>query len=155
MSPVLARGFFTSTHFLCAASITHRRKVTVISFDIELHTQTTASEPERALLIAVESSNQTWKVQDSLEELASLAETVDVEVVGSVTQKLGHPHPATYVGKGKLEEIKNLREELEYNLVMVDGDLNPNAVWSYPEPSEAAKEIKGRVAFWKGVKVEP
>jgi GTP-binding protein HflX len=125
VSPVLARGFFTSTHFLCAASITHRRKVTVISFDIELHTQTTASEPERALLIAVESSNQTWKVQDSLEELASLAETVDVEVVGSVTQKLGHPHPATYVGKGKLEEIKNLREELEYNLVMVDGDLTP------------------------------
>jgi len=31
--------------------------------------------------------------------------------------------------------------------------MNENAVWYYPEPSEAAREIKGRVAFWKGVKV--
>ena len=68
---------------------------------------------------------QTWSAQDSLEELASLAETVDVEVVGSVSQKLGHPHPATYVGKGKLEEIQALRESLDYNLIMVDGELTP------------------------------
>jgi GTP-binding protein HflX len=46
-------------------------------------------------------------------------------VVGSVTQRLAHPHPATYVGKGKLEEIKNLREELGYDLVMIDGELSP------------------------------
>ena len=44
--------------------------------------------------------------------------------------------------------------EAHYYSVMVNGDLNPNAVWYYPEPSEAAREIKGRVAFWKGVKVE-
>lgn len=64
-------------------------------------------------------------MEDSLEELASLAETVDVEVVGSVTQKLAHPHPATYVGKGKLEEIKALRDELDYNMLLIDGDLSP------------------------------
>ncbi|CAN5663197.1 DUF427 domain-containing protein [soil metagenome] len=40
-----------------------------------------------------------------------------------------------------------------YNL-LVNGDANPDAVWYYPEPKEAAAEIKGRVAFWKGVKVE-
>ncbi|MED5619661.1 DUF427 domain-containing protein [Ideonella sp. BN130291] len=39
-----------------------------------------------------------------------------------------------------------------YNL-LVDGDANPDAVWYYPEPKEAAAEIKGRVAFWKGVQV--
>lgn len=39
-----------------------------------------------------------------------------------------------------------------YDLV-VDGNTNKNAVWYYPEPSEAAKQIKGRVAFWKGVQV--
>ena len=50
---------------------------------------------------------------------------MDVEVVGSVTQKLGHPHPGTYVGKGKLEEIKELRAQLDYDLVMVDGELTP------------------------------
>jgi uncharacterized protein (DUF427 family) len=39
-----------------------------------------------------------------------------------------------------------------YNLE-VDGKENPDAVWYYAEPSEAAKEIKGRVAFWKGVQI--
>ena len=40
-----------------------------------------------------------------------------------------------------------------YYSLFVNGDMNENAVWYYPEPSEAAREIKGRVAFWKGVKV--
>jgi uncharacterized protein (DUF427 family) len=35
----------------------------------------------------------------------------------------------------------------------VDGKINENAVWYYAEPSEAAKEIKNRVAFWKGVQI--
>lgn len=41
-----------------------------------------------------------------------------------------------------------------YYDVAVDGKVNPNAAWYYPAPSEAAKEIGGYVAFWKGVKVE-
>ena len=40
-----------------------------------------------------------------------------------------------------------------YYSLLVNGEMNPDAVWYYPEPSEAAA-IKGRVAFWKGVKVE-
>ena len=43
--------------------------------------------------------------------------------------------------------------QAHYYSLMVDGEMNENAVWYYPEPSEAAREIKGRVAFWKGVKV--
>ena len=43
--------------------------------------------------------------------------------------------------------------QAHYYSLMVNGDLNPDAVWYYPEPSEAAKQIKGRVAFWKGVRV--
>jgi uncharacterized protein (DUF427 family) len=41
-----------------------------------------------------------------------------------------------------------------YYSLFVNGEMNPDAVWYYPEPSEAASQIKGRVAFWKGVKVE-
>ena len=41
-----------------------------------------------------------------------------------------------------------------YYSLMVNGEMNPDAVWYYPEPSEAARDIKGRVAFWKGVTVE-
>ena len=40
-----------------------------------------------------------------------------------------------------------------YHSLLVNGDLNPDAVWYYPEPLEAAAEIKGRMAFWKGVRV--
>ena len=43
--------------------------------------------------------------------------------------------------------------QAHYYSLLVDGDLNPDAVWYYPEPLEAAAEIKGRVAFWKGVQV--
>lgn len=41
-----------------------------------------------------------------------------------------------------------------YDLV-VDGEVNPAAAWYYPKPKEAAKEIAGHLAFWKGVTVEP
>ena len=44
--------------------------------------------------------------------------------------------------------------EAHYHSLMVNGDVNPDAVWYYPNPSEAAQQIKGRVAFWKGVTVE-
>jgi uncharacterized protein (DUF427 family) len=40
-----------------------------------------------------------------------------------------------------------------YYTLVVDGQTNPDAVWYYAEPKEAAKEIRGRVAFWKGVEV--
>ena len=40
-----------------------------------------------------------------------------------------------------------------YYDVVVDGKVNPNAAWYYPDPSNAANEIKNHVAFWKGVSV--
>jgi uncharacterized protein (DUF427 family) len=43
--------------------------------------------------------------------------------------------------------------EAHYNNVVVDGQVNANAAWFYPEPKEAAAQIKGRVAFWNGVQV--
>jgi len=44
--------------------------------------------------------------------------------------------------------------EASYFNVVADGQTNKDAAWYYPEPKDAAKEIKGRVAFWKGVRVE-
>ena len=44
--------------------------------------------------------------------------------------------------------------EASYFNVVADGQVNKDAAWYYPEPKDAAKEIKGHVAFWKGVKVE-
>ena len=42
-----------------------------------------------------------------------------------------------------------------YYDVVVDGKVNKDAAWYYPDPKAAAKNIAGYVAFWKGVKVEP
>jgi uncharacterized protein (DUF427 family) len=44
--------------------------------------------------------------------------------------------------------------EASYYDVLVDGQVNKDAAWYYPETKPAADEIKGRVAFWRGVKVE-
>ena len=41
-----------------------------------------------------------------------------------------------------------------YYHVAVDGELNRDAAWYYPEPKEAARNVTGRIAFWKGVQVE-
>ncbi len=40
-----------------------------------------------------------------------------------------------------------------YYSIEVDGKVNPDAAWYYREPSEMAKDIKGRIAFWKGVQI--
>ncbi len=40
-----------------------------------------------------------------------------------------------------------------YYTIVVDGKENPNAAWYYPQPKDAAKQIKGYIAFWKGVQV--
>ena len=44
--------------------------------------------------------------------------------------------------------------EAHYYDLVVDGLENPNAVWFYPDPKPAAADIRGRVAFWKGVQVQ-
>jgi uncharacterized protein (DUF427 family) len=43
--------------------------------------------------------------------------------------------------------------QANYYSLIVGGDLNPDAVWYYADPKEAAAQIRGRVAFWKGVRV--
>lgn len=43
--------------------------------------------------------------------------------------------------------------QARYHSLMVNGELLPDAVWTYPEPSEAAQAIKGRLAFGKGVQI--
>jgi len=43
--------------------------------------------------------------------------------------------------------------QARYLSLFVKGEMNPDSVWYYPEPEEAAAEIKGRFAFWKGVQI--
>lgn len=107
------------------STVRARKEPPIGTTPFDTDTALQVGDAERALLVAVETHTDSWAAQDSLEELARLAETVDVEVVGSVSQKLRGPHPATYVGKGKLDEIRDLLEPLEYTMVLVDGELSP------------------------------
>jgi GTP-binding protein HflX len=83
--------------------------------------------PERALLVGVKlkSERSGWSVEDSLAELAQLTSTAGVEVGGQVSQNLDSINPATYIGKGKVEEIGDLKEELGCDLVIFDDELSP------------------------------
>ncbi|HEY0928479.1 MAG TPA: GTPase HflX [Gemmatimonas sp.] len=64
-------------------------------------------------------------VDEHLEELARLADTAGAEVVGTLTQQLDRPHPATYLGTGKVEELKLRIQELGATLVIFDDELTP------------------------------
>src|SRR5690606_23258775 len=64
----------------------------------------------------------------SMEELANLAEALDVKVVGQVTQNLERVNPSHYVGKGKIEEIKRFFEETDANLVIFNDELSPSQI---------------------------
>jgi GTPase len=60
-----------------------------------------------------------------LEELARLADTAGAEVVGEVTQLLDRPSPATYLGKGKIEELRHRVADIGATLVIFDDELSP------------------------------
>src|ERR1700736_903549 len=81
---------------------------------------------ERALLIGLEKEGVSkWDLQDSLEELAELANSAGAEVVDTVTQKLQKPTAPYYIGKGKAESIKHSLQHREVTSVIFDDELSP------------------------------
>jgi len=89
-------------------------------------THATAPTRDRAYLVAADLHGALMPARDSLLELAELARTAGAEVVGSTTQRLGHPNVATYVGKGKVQEVLEARKELGANVVVFDDELSPS-----------------------------
>ena len=59
-----------------------------------------------------------------------------------------------YLQPSELTTICPWKGTAHYHHVVVNGKTNQNAAWHYPNPSAEAREIKDRIAFWKGVKVE-
>ena len=89
------------------------------------------AQTEKAVLVGLITQNQNErKTNEYLDELAFLAETAGAEVVTRFTQKLDTPNSVTYVGKGKLQEIKdyllqmNEDEETEIGMVIFDDELS-------------------------------
>ena len=85
---------------------------------------------------------------------ATLAESGDTVVV-----ERNHYFPAgsirrEYFSPSDTRTICPWKGEASYYNVTVDGEVNKDAAWYYPDPKEAAANIKDRIAFWKGVVVE-
>ena len=76
---------------------------------------------ETAVLVSVDTGE--FDVESSLLELAELTKTAGAEVIGEITQKREAPDSATYIGKGKLEELSEFCEMNQPDLIIVDGEL--------------------------------
>ncbi|MGD8485958.1 MAG: GTPase HflX, partial [Chloroflexota bacterium] len=81
-------------------------------------------EREYAFLLAVDTGEDDgWTAEDSLDELASLADTAGAEVVGAEWQRRRHIDPNWYVGKGKAQELREARRETGFTLLIADDEL--------------------------------
>ncbi len=83
--------------------------------------------PETAVLVGVINGQQTEEMAvEYLEELAFLAETAGAEPKAIFTQRLEVPHPKTFIGSGKLNEVKEFVKQEEIDLVIFDDELSPS-----------------------------
>jgi len=78
-----------------------------------------------------------WSLDDSLAELAQLARTAGVRVVGQARQQLSSIRPATYIGKGKVEELSLLAREFDVDVIIFDDELSPGQQRNLEEGLEA------------------
>ncbi len=84
--------------------------------------------PETAIMVGVQvgsASGQLLSLEDSLTELELLADTAGIEVLATLTQNLDSINPRTFIGSGKVEELKLLAEELGVGVVLFDEELSP------------------------------
>lgn len=93
----------------------------------DLFVEGTRAESQRALLVGVEvkGTQEDLSLQESLDELAELAHTAGLTVVGRVSQSLQSIHPATFIGKGKIEEIQEIITFEDVDIVLFDLELSP------------------------------
>lgn len=85
----------------------------------------TALQPEKVVLVAVNDCDNEQAVRESLDELAELVKTAGAETVGHLIQNREKIHSATYIGSGKLVELKNAVEVLHATGIVCDDELSP------------------------------
>src|SRR5690606_20996900 len=108
----------------CSINTSHRKRQQYMR---KTKIYDTALKPETALLVSVitpDISEQNAK--DYLQELEFLVQTAGGEVKGVLTQKLAKPEHATFVGSGKLEEIRQYADAEEIDMIVFDDELSPS-----------------------------
>lgn len=84
--------------------------------------------------------------------------TVVAESNDTVVVEGNHYFPAESLRKdcilpGNAKTMCSWKGQASYYTLFVNGEANPDAIWTYPDPKDAAGKIRGRVAFWKGVTI--
>lgn len=93
----------------------------------KLNQQIAQQENEKVILVAIIRDRQEIReVEEYLDELRFLAETAGLETVATFTQKLPYPDKRTFVGRGKLQEIKEYLTDSEISIVIFDDELSPS-----------------------------
>ena len=82
--------------------------------------------PERCILVGVDTGEGDWTIDSSLDELERLAHTDGAETVARLTQRLDRPSPKTFLGSGKVEELKSLVQAMDADVVIFDNELTPS-----------------------------
>jgi GTPase len=100
---------------------------------------------ERAVLVGLITPDVTYdQAYEYLEELAFLAKTAGAEPLRNFTQRLPHPDNKTFIGKGKIEEVKLYVEENEIEAIIFDDDLTPSQIRNLESLFEGGCKILDR-----------
>ncbi|MBR3244345.1 MAG: GTPase HflX, partial [Parasporobacterium sp.] len=85
----------------------------------------TKDEKSQVILAGLELDKENKDFEHSMEEMLSLIDACDMEVVDVVRQKLPHPEAGTYLGKGKVDELKESAEQTSADCCIFEGNLSP------------------------------
>jgi GTP-binding protein HflX len=97
----------------------NRQRLTATVTDVGVRRQ-------RAIVVALlDDRRSPLEIEESLDEIERLSDTAGSDVVARAMQRRPHPDPATYIGKGKAEELASTGRALDVDLVVVDGELTP------------------------------
>jgi GTP-binding protein HflX len=102
---------------------------------------------ERCVLVAADFGLGEWGVDESLDELERLVETDGAIAVGRLVQRLDKPFPRTFLGTGKLEELRQLALELDADLIVFDDELSPSQQANIERLTEGKFKVLDRTAL--------
>ena len=94
-------------------------------------------DSESAILVGVQLADSPKLSEEPLEELAGLVESAGAEIVGRLTQRRESPDIATYVGKGKLEQLEQMVKASDADVIVFDNDLSPAQVRNLEQATKA------------------
>ena len=98
---------------------------------------TVVKEREKAILVSIDLNNSS-NINDELIELENLADACDIDTVGQLVQKMDEMNPRTYIGSGKIEELKTMIASLDATIVICNDELSPAQIENLQDVLDAS-----------------